>query len=252
MDEQRDDIGLERVRSTGRNWAVPILTFVVGIFLGAAIVKPWDLVFPSSQPSVGRASTVSPPPTGGATLVPTPSPAGVPAECVFAGGWRVFAIAQPDRFGGDVSTPASPGSSPARFADIGNPLRRWLEVEPLSMASGPGDTRIPFVTIVSNRIGGISYCAPPDGADGPPAGATFVSWALDPSGEPTKLALRPVDLGPASTIAITVFIGSDRGEGLNERWLPGRYVFAVEGPDAHDYNRWFGVEIRTPPGKPLD
>ena len=59
---------------------------------------------------------------------------------------------------------------PTRFADIGNPLRRWLEVDPLPVASGPADRRIPFVTIVSDQIGGIGYCPPPDGTDGPPPG----------------------------------------------------------------------------------
>ena len=249
MNQRGDEFRVQPVRTKGVNRAVPILTFVVGIFLGAAIVKPWDLVFPPTQ-----ASIPAPAATAGAiavgTAAPSPTPTRDPAECVFAGGWRVFALAQPDQFGGDGSADqVVPSGSPARFADIANPLRRWLEVDPLSAASGPGDVHIPFVTIVSDRIGGIGYCPPPEGTDGPPASARFDAWALDPAGTPTPLPLEAVNLGPASTIQVAVFIGADHPAGLNERWAPGRYVFAVVSPNDGVYSRWFGVEIRTPPGK---
>ena len=207
-----------------------------------------DLVFPPAQGSIPRSPAATAGANGGATAEPSPSRE--PAECVFAGGWRVFAVAQPDQFGGDGSAgQVGPSQSPARFADIANPLRRWLEMDPLKAASGPGDLRIPFVTIVSDRIGGIGYCPPPDGADGPPASARFDAWALDASGTPTPFALQPVSLGPASPIQVAVFIGTDHPAGPNERWAPGRYVFAVELPDDGAYSRWFGVEVRTPPGK---
>jgi hypothetical protein len=254
MSEGKDEFRVEAVTTNGISPAVPIFTFLIGILLGAAVVKPWDLVFPPAQAPVGHAS----PTTAGASAPlaatsPTTSPAAppVPAECIFAGGWRVFALAQPDRLGGDVSTARpEPSGSPARFADIGNPLRRWLEVEPLHDASGPEDARIPFVTIVSNRIGGIGYCPPPDGSDGPPAGAGFESWQLDETGTANAWPLRPVTLGPDSTIEVPVYIGAEPPEARNERWPPGRYVFAVDRGDPGAYSRWFGVEIRTPPGRP--
>ena len=256
MSEEKDEFRVEAVATSGVSRAVPIVTFLIGILLGAAVVKPWDLVFPPSQPAAGNASAPMAAPTSpeaAPTPTATPAPAAVPAECVFAGGWRVFALAQPDRFGGDVSTaPPDPSASPARFADIGNPLRRWLEVDPLHDASGPEDARIPFVTIVSNRIGGIGYCAPPDGSDGPPPAARFEAWQLDEAGVAIARPLRAVDLGPDSTIEVPVFIGADPGDALNERWAPGRYAFAVEAGDTRGYRRWFGVEIRTPPGRPQD
>ena len=256
MSEEKDEFRVEAVATSGVSRAVPVLTFLIGILLGAAVVKPWDLVFPPSQASVGNASpTTGDPSTPAAVASPTASsaPASVPAECIFAGGWRVFALAQPDRLGGDVSTARpDPSGSPARFADIGNPLRRWLEVDPLRDATGPEDARIPFVTIVSNRIGGIGYCPPPDGSDGPPAKARFESWQLDEAGTPIAWPLRAVDLGPDSTIEVPVFIGANPSDALNERWAPGRYAFAVEAGDSGGYGRWFGVEIRTPPGRPQD
>jgi hypothetical protein len=256
VSEEKDEFRVQAVATGGVSRAVPIITFLIGILLGAAVVKPWDLVFPPSHASVANASAVTPGPSlpvVAATPAASPAAPAVPAECVFAGGWRVFALAQPDRLGGDVETARpEPSGSPARFADIGNPLRRWLEVDPLRDASGPEDARIPFVTIVSNRIGGIGYCAPPDGSDGPPAHARFEAWQLDQAGMPIYWPLRAVDLGPDSTIEVPVFISADPTDALDERWAPGRYAFAVKAGDTPGYSRWFGVEIRTPPGRPQD
>ena len=248
MDKKPDEFRIEPVSSKGVSRAVPIVTFLVGIFLGAALVKPWNLIFPASRTSIDPRPT--PTADARAEATPTRSQSGPPAECLFAGGWRVFALGQPDPLGGDgSSSEVGASDGPTRFGDIGNPLRRWLEVDPLKVATGPADRRIPFVTIVSNRIGGISYCPPPDGADGPPAGARFDAWMLDATGTPTALPLRAVTFDPTTTIEVPVFIGADHPAGHTERWASGRYVFAVELPDAGAYGRWFGVEIRTPPGK---
>ena len=152
MDEHRDEVRFEPVSSKGVSRAVPILTFLVGIFLGAAVVKPWDLVFPPQPAAVGPGPTSiarsSASPTPVASSTPTPA---VPAECMFAGGWRVFALGQRDALGGDGSTGGAvpPSAPPNGFGDIANPLRRWLEVPPLADATGPEDARVPFVTIVS-------------------------------------------------------------------------------------------------------
>ena len=245
MDDQRGEFRVEPVRSKGVSRVVPIATFLVGIFLGAALVKPWDLIFPAAAPAIAQRPTVSasagPPPS------PTPSPP--PAECAFAGGWRVFALGQPDILGGDGSTGTAGSSAEPIRTDIGNPLRRWLEVDPLQQASGPGDQRIPFVTIVSDRIAGIGYCAPPDGNDGPPDGARFDAWRLDSGGAPVPVPLHRTTLGSTSTIRVPVYIGADPPAGTIAHWPAGRYIFAVESTDPGAYGRWFGVEIRSPPGK---
>ncbi len=250
VNEHRHEVRIEPVGSGGVSRAVPILTFVVGIFLGAAVVKPWDLLFPQSQASVASAPTTAASPSP--TLTPEPSRSHPPIECAFAGGWRVFALGQPDPLGGDGSTGQGQASdAPTRFGDIGNPLRRWLEVDPLDAGTGPGDAHMPFVTIVSDRIGGIGFCPPQDDADGPPTGARFEAWSLDPAGNPMSVSLQPVRVGAAAPVEVPVFIGADRLTSGDQRWAAGRYVFAVEAPAA-GYERWFGVEIRTPPGKPPD
>lgn len=226
---------------------MPILTFLIGIFLGAAVVKPWDLVLPPTDASIARVPTTAASP--GATSTPEPSASQPPAECAFAGGWRVFALGQPDPLGGDGSTDQVRASdAPINFGDIGNPLRRWLEVDPLDSGTGPNDAHVPFVTIVSERIAGIGFCPPQGDVDGPPAGARFVAWTLDQAGNPTSLPLQPARAGAAASIQVPIFIGADRPVTSDRRWEPGRYVFAVEAP-ASAYERWFGVEIRSPPGK---
>jgi len=248
MDDHSGEYRVEPVRSRGSSRVLPVATFLVGIFLGAALVKPWDLLLPAPAlpPRVAEGPVASS--TAGPT--PSPSPSPPPAECAFAGGWRVFALGQSDPLGGDGSTgTAEPSANTASLADIGNPLRRWLEVEPLATAAGPDDPRIPFVTIVSDRTSGIGYCPPPDGTDGPPAGARFVAWTLDTAGSAAELPLRPATLGPTTTIQVEVFIGAERPAGSTERWPAGRYIFAVEASEPGRYGRWFGVEIRSPPSK---
>lgn len=253
MDDQRNEFHVEPVRTRGTGRALPVAAFVVGVFLGAALFKPWDLVFPARTASAERpesSSTAANGPTASSSPLGSPS-SGPPAECAFAGGWRVFAVGQRDSLGGDGSTAGEAGATaaPSGRTDIGNPLRRWLEVDPLTAASGPDDPRIPFVMIVSDQISGIGYCPPPNGADEPPPGASFEAWSLDEARTPTPTPLRLVVLDAASTIEVDVFIGADQVIGGRARWPPGRFVFAVAAPDPGSYRRWLGVEIRTPPGK---
>ena len=253
MDEHRDEVRFEQVGSKGVSRAIPILTFLVGMFLGAAVVKPWDLVLPPRSASVAQAplssarSSSSPTPAESSA----PSTSSPPAECVFAGGWRVFALGQRDALGGDSSTGGAAQPSSPPFADIGNPLRRWLEVAPLTEVSGPDDPRVPFVTIVSVRITGIGYCPPPGNADGPPVGSRLQAWSIGPEGVATALTLQRVRLTVPMALEIPVHIPAGEDPTGAGRWAPGRYVFSVSTADG-TYSRWFGVEIRTPPGKPAN
>lgn len=250
MDELRDEFRTQAVSTRRVGRAVPIATFLAGVFLGAALVKPWDLIVPVSRPAIDQPR---PTPAADPRVQPssTPSPSGSPGACAFAGGWRVFALGQPDPPAGDADPGAAAASDdPTRFADIGNPLRRWLEVDPLTVASGAGDGRIPSVTIVSDRIVGLGYCPPPDGTDGPPAGTRLDAWVLDGDRAPTALPLRPVTLDAAMAIEVPVFVSADDPAGDDARWASGRYIFALGPPDSGTYHRWFGVEIRTPPGRP--
>ena len=60
MDEHRDEIRIEPVGSRGVSRTVPILTFVIGIFLGAAIVEA--VGSPSTPPQAAVASAPTAPP----------------------------------------------------------------------------------------------------------------------------------------------------------------------------------------------
>ncbi len=240
-----------KVRSVGDrppSRFLPIATFVVGIFLGVALIKPWDLFLAP----VGRPDSVGSGPVAVATSTPTPSPtAEVPSECAFAAAWRVFAVGLPDPLGGD-GTAGSPSATlrPAPTMDIGNPLRRWLEIVPSTAADGPDDPSIPFVTIFSERISGIGYCPPPDDVDGPPAGAILDAWRRSDDGRESPagpVALRAAVFDPTVTIEVPVYVPSDRSATADDTWAAGRYVFAVVGSG---YQRWFGVEIRVASSPP--
>lgn len=250
MDEHGDKVRIEQVGPKGVSRAVPMVTFLIGIFLGAAFVKPWDIIFaPGAAPAQPAPVVVA---AASSTPAPSPTPAGSrpPAECAFAGGWRIFALGQRDSLGGDGSTGGGADPSPGGvFSDIGNPLRRWLEVAPLDSVSGPDDTRIPFVTIVSSRITAVGYCPPPGGSDGPPTAAGLEAWSIDAAGVARQLTLQPVgEAGAPGTTEVEVFI-STRDVPTGGRWAAGRYVFAVATRDG-SYGRWYGLEIRTPPGPP--
>jgi hypothetical protein len=240
MDDPRGGLRLRPVRTKPVGRTVPTVTVVVALLVGVALLKPWGPLFPAAHVPAGSSGVET-----GASAPVTPSPSPPPTECAFAGGWRVFALGRPDR-------PAGATDEPLRPADIGNPVRRWLEVEPLTVARGPDDSRIPFVTIVSDRIGGIGYCPPPDGTDGPPPDARFEAWSLDATGIATALPLRAVTVAPASIIEVGIFVRADEPDGDRARWDPGRYVFAIASTEGEGYARWFGVEIRTPPGRTPD
>ncbi len=125
MDDPRKEFHVRPVGTRPLGRFLPIATFVVGLFLGAALFKPWDLLFPpvdrAVDPASGPVSVVDPTPLPSATPAPTP---GVPVECAFAGGWRVFALGQRDPLGGDgtsgSATPAdgSSGSGMSRTRSV--------------------------------------------------------------------------------------------------------------------------------------
>ena len=259
MDEHRDEFRVEPVRSKAVSRAVPILTFLVGIFLGAAMVKPWDLVFPRprrrgrhrSDAAADRARAPTPSPESVADASRPPS-----ARSPAAGGSS--RSASPTLLGGDGSTGGrGPATSP-----VG--ARRHRQPAPALARGGSAETRVraratprvPFVTIVSDRIAG-DRLLPAAGwqrraagrcpvrrlvgstAAGTPAdparstGATLAPTAHDPGPACTSARIRPG--GARSTLAAPDAIVV-RGRGAGPRV---------------DYARWFGVgDPVARPGKP--
>ena len=254
MDEQRNEFRVEPVSSSGRQPGsadpdVPRRRLPGrgrSSSRGTWSSRPHPRRSPSGR---CRRRSTSAGPHGGARRTPGP-----PAECAFAGGWRVFALGQPDRAwrrrldgrGRRAATCRAPSRTSATRSGAG-----W-RCDPLSARPGPDDQRIPFVTIVSDRIGGIGYCPPPGGSDGPPAGSRFEAWCSTAAGTPTPV---PLQTRHPRTLRAPRSRGVHRqgpARRTQRRWAPGRYVFAVMPPDGGTYGRWFGVEIRTPPGRLSD
>jgi hypothetical protein len=255
MEDPRREFQVRPVRTRSDGRLLPVATFLVGLLLGAALIKPWDLVFPPSAPAAEAPGAVVASTSPKAEITPSPTP-GVASECAFAGGWRVFALGQRDALGGDGSSVISGRTAgPSATFDIANPLRRWLEIVPAATASGPDDPSIPFVAIFSGRIAGIGYCPPSDGSDDPPGLSTLSAWLRDDgSGGPaTELSLTPLDAAPRIEVEVYAApsaASSDAPATDAGTWPAGRYVVAIAGTGV--YRRWFGVEIRLPPGRPVE
>ena len=226
---------------------MPIATFLVGIFLGAALVKPWDLFFPAPTPAIAQRPTVS----ASAGPSPSPSPTPPPAECAFAGGWRVFALGAPDLLGGDGSTGAAGSSASTRRPD------GHRQSAPTLAGGGSARDRVragrPAHPVRHDRLrpDRRDRLLPAAGRQRRPAGRCPVrrlaARRRRHAGGPAHSTAPPWARRPRSGSPCTS--GRIRRRARSEHWPAGRYIFAVEGSDLASYARWFGVEIRSPPGK---
>jgi hypothetical protein len=208
-----------RLGSRGREPVV--LAVVIGVFLAAALWKPW-------APPAGPRPLVQAPPTPHPAELASPAVdplRALRAECEDPAGWRVY--------------------SHESFLD--QVVRVWRSVAPAAAAGGPLDRAIPLVPAgPANR--GLGYCAPWDGPDTPPPGATVTAWRIvERTGAPDEAvairlhALRPSPADPRGALYGTP---GDRPGPLDGRtglvWPSGRYVFAVR---AGGWERWWAVEI---------
>lgn len=220
-------------RIAGRDRGSAIGAGLIAVFLVVALVKPWSA--PDDDPGprpVGRADA------GVAqTPAPTPDLSDLRAHCQEPLGWRVY----------------------SRENWSGQAVRAWRSVEPVVLADGPLDPRIPVVQLGSG-IEALGYCSPWTGAERPPAGATVAAWRLAPTrrgGDPFEALIletidpqRPTVLGAlygglpgtpsgSSPGPVGAGAGSDRPAG----WPAGRFVFRVVGPD---WERWWAVDVAEP------
>ncbi|HTK45946.1 MAG TPA: hypothetical protein VL749_11410 [Patescibacteria group bacterium] len=192
---------------------------VVGL-LGLAMVKPWGgAEAPPERPptqTVARATPVARPPE---------SP--ISSICHESSSWRV----------------ATEGSF------VGSQIREWGFVVPVA-ADSPTNPLIPFVVFSFSRLRALGYCAPAD--PGRSLDLQVVVFRLDDSGASTAVAVEREARTPMSSaaglfsIADSVVTGPRASPGPEPAasWPPGRYVFALRGPDFGEI--WFGAAIRQP------
>jgi hypothetical protein len=231
---------------------------LVGIAL--AIIKPWDV----GGRTGADVSSETAPPLVSSTGWPSPSARQTPWvslvarswQCYYASDWRVFALGAPTDLLDGVEAATSPSPTVAEGLsgapsqrDLLNPVRTWIQTEPLADAVDPMDPRIPFVRIVHDAIPALGYCAPTSEPDRPPRGAQTSAWSLAEDGSAVTVGLRAI-AGPAAPGDSTegLFVPDVPGSASVTEWIAGRYVFAVRDQTPSGYSRWFGVEIINPPG----
>jgi hypothetical protein len=188
---------------------------IVG-FLLLAVVKPWG-----DEPAVRSevASSAGPGPSVSATPSPTPSPAlsradAIAAECRAPFGWRI------------VTHQHAPGRD----------LRIWWAISPVA-ADSAWDPSIPFLSIVSDSILDLGYCAPLFGPNRPASSGAVRVWRVDPANRTAEL-IAPRRIAPDFPDALVAVYAPPASTGsAASPWPTGRYLFTVDG-------RWFGVDLR--------
>jgi hypothetical protein len=208
-----------RVRTARPSPTVPVSVALIVAFLGLAILKPWG---GTANPPDGRGRSAAP---HSAATDDSSGPAGptpvvdreqaIADECHAPYGWRIV--------------------TNERWQ--GREVRIWWAVNPVTSKSAFEPT-IPFLSIVSDAILQLGYCAPLYPPDRPSSTEAVGIWRIDPVAQ-TAEAIHPTRIAPPfddSLVAIWAPPGSaTAGEAS---WPTGRYVFGVGG-------RWFGVDLRV-------
>jgi hypothetical protein len=208
-----------------------LVVALVGLFVAAALLKPWELRIGSGReaPADGaaRAQAGAATPRARSTQPPA-SAVAVQAMCLNAFSWRTATIEQWD----DDQT-----------------VRVWRSLDPHA-ASGPRDPDIDVVPAVGETVPAIGYCAPAFGPESPLGPARVVAWRVD-ADTVTPIALRQV--APVGVVSEFGALFGPPDEGAS--WPDGTYVFRYSEVDVDDNERWFAVEVRTqggvraPPGR---
>jgi hypothetical protein len=214
----------------------PIVALIL-VFVALAFVKPWAGPEPSGAgggASLGRATR--PTQVAAPTPTPTPEPSQDPtsAFCIGPTGWLVF----------DVD----------RWQD--RTIRSWRAFVPAR--ERPADpAALPVVPVPAEAVLGLGYCAPSQGDDPPPTGATLALWELEPDGSTRPMALPERLLPPAPTangIVLAAPAAPRDRPAAGASWPSGRYLFVLRDPRSNWSRRWvvevsiLPIDRAAPPG----
>jgi hypothetical protein len=101
--------------------------------------------------------------------------------------------------------------------------------------------------VVTDRRLGLGFCVG-SGRDGPGPLLGTRAWATGPGGQALPLVLASLpDFTPWDTDLGAIFLPPPADGGVGLRWLPGRYVFAVERGAPRTAEHWFAVEVLATP-----
>jgi hypothetical protein len=218
-------VGLTNRRPPIERWAV-----IATVLLVVAVAKPWQS--PDDRASAGG-PTAPPRRTAEPSVGVAPSGSDdtaalrVAAFCLSTRAWLVATVERTVGHTGDQR------------------IHVWRVIEPATSATGPDDPTIPEISIVSEGLTELGWCAPISGPEGPSPPVDMTSWVRSPTGA-TRVTLnssrpqadrtpygamyRPPGKGPSSKAA---------------SWPDAIYVFRYHQADGRE--RWFAIDVETRP-----
>ena len=204
-------------------WAV-----IATIILVIVVAKPWQ----SPEDRAGSGGPTAPPrPSAGASVAPSPSGSDDPAAlrvAAFCLSTRSWLVATSERTVGNAGEQR---------------IRVWRVIEPASAATGPDDPTIPEISIVSEGLTELGWCAPLLGDEGPSPPVDMTTWIRTPAGA------RPVMLDSSRPQSDRTPYGAmyrPPGKGPSSKaasWPDAVYVFRYHEADGRD--RWFAIDVET-------
>ena len=219
-----EPVGLGGRRPPIERWAV-----IATAILVVVVAKPWQ--------SPGNESGAGGPPLARRSAEPAVSAA--PSSSDDAAAARVAAFCLNTRSWLVASVERTIGHSGDQRIHV------WRVLEPAPAATGPNDPAIPVVSILSEGLTELGWCAPIVGDEKPSAPVHLSVWLRAPGGAtPTTLdssrpvsdrtpygaMYRPPGKGPSSSAA---------------SWPNGIYVFRYGEADGRE--RWFAIDVETRP-----
>ena len=205
------------VRTARPSPAVPASVALVLVFLAVAIVKPWGGIASSGSPVASASAAAADASGGPEAAVPTPvldRGLAVAAECHAPSGWRIVTNEHWQ----------------------GREVRIWWAIEPVRSTSA-FDPSIPYLSVVSDAILQLGYCAPLFEPEKPASSEAVGIWRIDPVAS-TAEAIHPTRIAPAfDDAAAAIWAPPGSATAGTASWPTGRYVIGVGG-------RWFGVDLR--------
>jgi hypothetical protein len=215
-------VSLKNRRPPIERWAV-----IATVLLVVVVTKPWQS--PDDRASAGG-PTAPPRHTVEPSVAASPSTVDdaalrVAAFCLSTRSWLVATVERTVGHSGDQR------------------IHVWRVIEPATSASGPDDPSIPEISIVSEGLTELGWCAPVAGQEGPSPPVDMTTWVRSPAGA-TRVTLdssrpqtdrtpygamyRPPGKGPSSKAA---------------SWPDAVYVFRYHEADGRE--RWFAIDVET-------